>query len=183
MTLRICFLSLCCTLISTAALADAKEDAQKKVDEAMAKSCDLAKKAISDKASTCTEENQAMSAVDCAVKEQRKTVDFLKLNGACQKKVRESIESGKGSGKSEGKAEEKGDKPAGKGTHCKAVDGETVVLEHDSEGSAIKCQSELREKMKAEKCEPGKKLELQFIGEAFGKTMKPTSFTITCPRK
>ena len=72
----------------------------------------------------------------------------------------------------------------GKGTHCKALDETGAVqLELDSEGSSIKCMGELREKVKAEKCAPGKKLDWKFVGEAMGKELKPTSLTITCPKK
>ena len=72
-----------------------------------------------------------------------------------------------------------------KGSHCKLVD-ETgaVVVEHDSEGTTIKCQGEIREKVKALKCEPGKKLSLQYIGEsAPGKEGKPVPTNISCPKK
>src|SRR5256885_1721366 len=67
-----------------------------------------------------------------------------------------------------------------KGTHCRALDDNGVVMEHDSEGNAIKCQTELREKLKEAKCEGGKKLVYKFVGEALGKEMKPTPLTVTC---
>jgi hypothetical protein len=72
-----------------------------------------------------------------------------------------------------------------KGSHCKVMD-ETgaVIAEHDSEGTTIKCQGEIREKVKAEKCEPGKKLAYQYVGEASpGKEGKPIAMNISCPKK
>src|SRR5262245_37971263 len=67
-----------------------------------------------------------------------------------------------------------------KGTHCKVTDeAGAVVLEHDSEGTTIKCQGEIREKVKAEKCEPGKKLALQYVADGG----KPIAMNISCPKK
>ena len=71
-----------------------------------------------------------------------------------------------------------------KGTKCRVVDeAGAVIAEHTSEGTSIKCMGELRELVKKEKCEPNKKLAYKFIGEAFGKEMKPTGMNIVCPRK
>jgi hypothetical protein len=71
-----------------------------------------------------------------------------------------------------------------RGTHCKALDeNSAVVLEHDSDGNALKCQQEIREAVKQSRCEVGKKLNYQFVGESLGKEMKPTPLTITCPSK
>jgi hypothetical protein len=82
-------------------------------------------------------------------------------------------------------AEEKKTEGKKKGSHCKVMDeAGAVVVEHDSEGSTIKCQSEIREKVKGEKCEPGKKLAYQYVGEsAPGKEGKPIAMNITCSKK
>ena len=50
-------------------------------------------------------------------------------------------------------------------------------------GAPLLPVGEVRELVKKEKCEPSKKLAYKFIGEAFGKEMKPTGMNITCPRK
>jgi len=148
--------------------ADSKEDAQKKVDEAMAKSCELAKKNVENNKEACSDQAKAFEALDCASKDSRKSVDFLKVQGECLKKVKEGAKAAPASEK----------KAAG--THCKVTDeAGAVVLEHDSEGTTIKCQGEIREKVKAEKCEPGKKLALQYLADGG----KPIAMNITCPKK
>ena len=173
--------SLCAAL---AFAAESKEETQKKVDEAMQKSCELAKKNVIDNKAACASEATALEAVDCANKDQRKASDFLKVQGECLKKVKA------GGAKAEEKPAEgtaaapaEGEKK--KGSHCKVID-ETgaVVVEHDSEGTTIKCQGEIREKVKAAKCEPGKKLTYQYVSEsAPGKEGKPVGMNITCPKK
>lgn len=140
--------SLCAAV---AFAADSKEDAQKKVDEAMAKSCELSKKNVMDHKDVCAEAATALEPIDCANKDQRKSVDFLKLNVECAKKMKAG-----GAAKTEDKPAdgaaaapaEGGEKK--KGSHCKVVDeAGAVVVEHDSEGTTIKCQGEIREKVKA----------------------------------
>ncbi|MFT3710202.1 MAG: hypothetical protein QM817_21455 [Archangium sp.] len=163
--------------LSTLAFADAKEDAQKKIDEAMAQSCDLAKKNVTTNKEVCADEFAKLDPVDCQNKDQRKASDFLKVNGECTRKMKDAAKSGS-LPKKEGDGEKK------KGSHCKVLDDSgTVVAELDSEGTSVKCNTEIREKVKAEKCEPGKKLEFKFIGEALGKETKPTNLTVTCPKK
>ena len=73
----------------------------------------------------------------------------------------------------------------GGGSHCRVIDETgTPVVEHDSDGTTLKCQGEIREKVKALKCEPGKKLSYQYIGEsAPGREGKPVAMSITCPKK
>lgn len=70
------------------------------------------------------------------------------------------------------------------GSHCKVVDETgTLVVEHDSEGTTLKCQGEIREKVKAARCESGKKLSYQYIGESSpGREGKPVGMNITCPK-
>lgn len=173
---------LCAAVLASAAFAeDKKADAQAKVDAAMAQSCELTKKNVVAKKDVCVEEAATLEATDCNDKDARKKADFLKLNGTCLEKVKAAA---KGGAKKDDAAPAADAKPAGKGTHCKALD-ETgaVALELDSEGSSVKCQNELREKVKAEKCSPGKKLEWKFVGEFMGKETKPTSLNVTCPKK
>jgi hypothetical protein len=168
MTRTTLFVALTC---STLALADAKEDAQKKVDEAMAQSCELAKKNVTDRRDVCADEFAMLGSVDCQSRDQRKASDFLKVNGECTRKLKE-------------KAAPASRKDEKKGSHCKVVDESgAVVAELDSDGTSVKCNMELRDKVKAEKCEPGKKLEYQFIGEALGKETRPSAFSVTCPGK
>jgi hypothetical protein len=163
--------------------ADSKEDAQKKVDEAMAKSCELAKKNVENNKEACADQAKAFEALDCASKESRKAVDFLKVQGECLKKVKETAKAGAPAEGAAGGPAGSGEKK--KGSHCKVMDeAGAVLLEHDSEGTTIKCQGEIREKVKAEKCEPGKKLALQYVGEsAPGKEGKPSAMNISCPKK
>ena len=176
--------ALCVFSLSTAALAeDKKAEAQAKVDAAMAQSCELTKKNILGKKDVCAEEAATLEATDCNDKEARKKADFLKLNGTCLEKQKAAIKGGAAKKEDDKTAAAPATDEKKKGTHCKALDETGAVqLEHDSEGSSIKCQTELREKVKAEKCEPGKKLEWKFVGESMGKEMKPTSLTITCPK-
>jgi hypothetical protein len=183
--MRCLLTAICCTALSAFA-ADSKEDAQKKVDEAMQQSCELAKKNVADKAAECPDESKALAAVNCADKGSRKSVDFLKLNVECAKKLKADAKAAKAEAK-EAKAEAKDEKAADKkgGSHCKVMDeAGAVVLEHDSEGGSIKCQGEIREKVKASKCTPKAKLTLQYVGEsAPGKEGKPIAMNITCPAK
>jgi hypothetical protein len=81
--------------LSTTAFADKKADAQAKVDAAMQKSCELSKKNIDAKKDICADEATAIDAVDCADKEARKSVDFLKLGGECTKKVKAAAKAPK----------------------------------------------------------------------------------------
>ncbi len=65
-------------------------------------------------------------------------------------------------------------------THCKLLDDAgAVVVEHDSAGTTVRCQGEIREKVKARRCAPGKKLQLQYVSEPG----KPIAMTITCPKE
>ena len=64
---------------------------------------------------------------------------------------------------------------------CRILD-ETgaVIATHES----AKCQTELREKVKLEKCSPGQKLVYTFIGQgSSGKDLKPITMNIICPRR
>jgi hypothetical protein len=175
--------TLALALFALPALAqDKKEEAQAKVDAAMAEGCNTAKKLILAKKDVCAEEAAKMEPVDCATKESRKSVDFLALNSACANKQKAGASA---AGAAPTKGEEKAPTSAKKkGSHCKVLDeAGAVVAEHDSEGGSIKCMGEVREKVKAAKCEPSKKLVYSFIGEFSGKEMKPTKMNITCPRK
>lgn len=88
-----------------------------------------------------------------------------------------------GSGKPEATLDA-GPPPAG-GSHCRVLDETgTLVVEHDSDGTTLKCQGEVREKVKALRCAPGKKLSYRYIGESGpGKEGKPVTMNITCPKK
>lgn len=152
------------------ALAETKEEAQKTLDDALAQSCALTKKSLAAQPAACADELAAMAPVDCANRDSRKSRDFLKLNVACLARLKD---------------EKKKPKDAGTGSGCKLLDeAGAVVLEHDSEGSTLKCQGEIREKVKALKCEPEKKLSYQYVGEgAAGKPGKPIAIKISCPAK
>ncbi len=80
---------------SSASAADPKDDAQQKVDAAMQQSCALAKKNVADQAAACPDEHQALGALDCADKAARKAVDYLKLNVACAKRIKEGAKKTK----------------------------------------------------------------------------------------
>ena len=79
---------LLATLVAGGALAaDTAEDKERKAEAAAVKACQVAK----DKMSTqeaCSEEYGHMSAVICSDKESRSTVDYVKLNAECQKKLK-----------------------------------------------------------------------------------------------
>jgi hypothetical protein len=191
------FVIVAALALSGVAFADTRDAAQKKVDDAMAQSCAMAKKNIADHKDVCADEFTKIDPIDCPVKESRKTLDFLKVNGECTQKVREQAKTGGGVKKEEpasapatgGEEAKKEEAPAAggekkKGSHCKALDGTgAVVAEHDSEGTSIKCQGELRKKIEAERCEPGKKLAFQLVGQFMGKETKPSSLKISCPKK
>ncbi|MEW5738492.1 MAG: hypothetical protein AB1938_06170 [Myxococcota bacterium] len=195
-------------MAASSAMAEelSKEEAQRKVDQAMARSCTLAKAAITRAGDVCADEKAKMAAVDCAKKETRKGVDFLALNGTCQKKVREAVKAKGDSAKKnftadaeadtktdkrderdekyeEFQGEAEGSKVAGPtSTTCRAVDsGGATVAEVTSEGTPIKCSGVLREKVKAQKCEPGKQLEFQLFARSRGKEQKPSTLKVTCP--
>ena len=69
----------------------------------------------------------------------------------------------------------------GEGTHCKALDeAGKVVAEADSTGGELSCRGALRAKVKKERCEPGKKLNLSVVSVVGGKEGKPASFKVTC---
>ena len=171
---------LCAVTVSLLAFADAKEDAQKKVDEAMAQSCQLAKDAVAKQATACADENAKLSAIDCKDKASRKTTDFLKLNGECQKKVREGA---KATAEDAKKGEPKKDEKK-KETTCKAVDSTGATLaEATVEGTMVKCSLELSKKVK-EGCgeaDAGTKKEYEAVGEVLGKEVK-TKASVTCPK-
>jgi len=175
---------LCAAVLASTAFAeDKKADAQAKVDAAMAQSCELTKKNVVAKKDVCVEEAATLEATDCNDKDARKKADFLKLNGTCLEKVKAAAKGGAKKEEAAAPADDK-EKAKGKGSHCKALDETGAVqLELDSEGGSIKCLSEIREKVKAEKCAPGKELEWKFVGESMGKELKPSSLTITCPKK
>ena len=81
--------------LSTLALADKKADAQAKADAAAQKSCEAAKKNVDAKKDVCADEATALEAVDCADKEGRKAVDFVKLGAECTKKVKAAAKAPK----------------------------------------------------------------------------------------
>ncbi len=181
-------------LAAAVAFADAKEDAQKKVDEAMAQSCQMAKDNIAKQAEACADENTKMQAVDCKDKASRKTQDFLKLNVECANKVKagakgkaEEMKKEAAARGDEKKAEE--GKPAGeekkkKETSCKAVDGTGATLaEATVEGTIVKCSGELNKKVR-ETCteaDAGQKKQYEVIGTFLGKETKSKG-TVTCPK-
>ncbi|MFT3710984.1 MAG: hypothetical protein QM817_25440 [Archangium sp.] len=68
---------------------------------------------------------------------------------------------------------------------CRLMDETgTVVLQHESEGTTIKCQFEIREEIKKQRCESGKKLTFTYVGQGgTGKDLKPIQMNITCPRR
>ncbi|MBL8909422.1 MAG: hypothetical protein JNM17_01845 [Archangium sp.] len=73
-----------------------------------------------------------------------------------------------------------------KGSSCRLLDDKgTEILKHDSEGTSIKCQFEIREEIKKQRCEStGQKLTFTYIGQGgTGKDLKPLQLNITCPRK
>jgi len=80
-------LLLAAVLLAAPAFADKKEEAQKKMDEAAAKACQIAKDAIA-KQEACADENEKMSAVTCSDKDSRKSADYMKLNKDCMQKVK-----------------------------------------------------------------------------------------------
>lgn len=196
----------CTSFLAFAEPAKTKEEAQKMVDEGMAKSCTMAKDAITKAGDVCADEQAKVGPVDCANKDSRKSVDFLKLNGECQKKVagkaksdgeaaKKALKEDKPAEKKDEKAEKKDEKAeekkadakpadAATGTVCKAMDASgATVAEVTSDGTPIKCSSLLRDKLKAEKCEAGKKLEFQVLATWKGKEQKPSTTKITCPKK
>jgi hypothetical protein len=144
-------------IVSALAFADAKDDAQ---------SCTTAKKNVTEQKQLCADELAKLEKVDCQSDAQRKAIDFVKVSAECTRKLKDTSKGSK------------------VGSHCKVVDDSgAIVAELDSEGTSLKCNTELRAKVKREQCEPGKKLEYQFIGEALGKETRPTAFTVTCPGK
>ena len=74
------FLLLCAVLVSVAAFADKKEDAE-------VKACQTAKDTIG-KQDACGDENGTISEVICSDPESRKTVDTKKLSAECAKKAK-----------------------------------------------------------------------------------------------
>jgi hypothetical protein len=64
---------------------------------------------------------------------------------------------------------------------CRLLD-ETgaVILTHES----AKCQTEIREMVKKERCLPGLKFSVTFIGQgSSGRELKPLTMNIICPRR
>ncbi|MDP1824476.1 MAG: hypothetical protein Q8L48_14575 [Archangium sp.] len=64
---------------------------------------------------------------------------------------------------------------------CRVLD-ETgaVIVAHESP----RCQTEIREMVKKQRCAPGLKLAVTFIAQGSnGKDLKPLTMNITCPRR
>ncbi|MBK7858477.1 MAG: hypothetical protein IPJ65_07605 [Archangiaceae bacterium] len=74
--------------VSLFAAADSKGDAEKKVDAAMQKSCESAKKNAAAHSDACADAVAAFEKLDCADQASRQSVDFLKLNAECAKKAK-----------------------------------------------------------------------------------------------
>jgi hypothetical protein len=74
---------------------------------------------------------------------------------------------------------------AGGRTSCRLVDSNGVaVLTHETYGSAARCQSEIREAVKRQRCWAGRRMAFSYVGEGVnGRELRPITMYVTCPRR